>query len=66
MARKKYVRKPWHLEDETAEAESETGRTGIRCARDGAKEGREKEGIPWEVRPHDTDYPCLGDKFSAT
>ena len=49
-----------------ADAEPETRRTGIRCARDGAKEGREKEGIPWEVRPHDTDYPSLGDKFSAT
>ncbi len=66
IARKKYIRKPWHLEDETAEAESETGRLGIRCDRDGAKEGSEKEGIPGKVCPHDTDYLCLGDKFSAT
>ena len=49
-----------------ADAEPETRRTGIRCARDGAKEGSEKEGIPGKVCPHDTDYLCLGDKFSAT
>ena len=65
MARKKYVRKSWHLEDETAEAESETGRLGIRCDRDGAKEGSEKEGIPGKVRPHDTGSPCLSVKFDA-
>ena len=49
-----------------ADAEPETVRAEIGCTRDGAKEGNEKEGFPGEVRPHDTDYPCLGDKFSAT